>query len=363
MKTIAVLLALLPMYLSAQHATDGPYIIYRNDDSAVVKVLLQQEDLIRPASSVLAVSALPGTSFTVPVANHPEWAFPIQAHASLLPAPVTYPASEKILVLSDIEGEFEAGRQLLIAAGVIDTTYNWTFGKGQVVVAGDLFDRGQDVLPWLWLLYSLETKAAAAGGWVHVLLGNHDIMQLSGDYRYTDARYFKHAWVMGREIRNLFGADTELGRWLRSKNIIEKGGDYLFMHAGLSPEVLQKQLSLQAINEICRPYYGMSRKEMPDSMHMFFDARSPFWYRGYFMKPQAPKTLIDSTLKQYACRTIVVGHTITDTTITMHYKGKVIAVDVNQHEGHHAALLIEGHSRYIIDDKGNKTALINNKQP
>lgn len=359
MKTIAALLALLPLHLLGQETIDGPYVFYRNDDSAVVKLMQQQEDLIRPLSSVIAVSALPDSSFIVPVPNHPEWAFPVQVHPSFLSAPVTYPMPEKLLVLSDIEGEFEAGRKLLLAAGVIDKQYNWTFGKGQVVIAGDLFDRGRDVLPWLWLLYSLEAKAAAAGGWVHVILGNHDIMQLNGDYRYTNARYFKHAWIAGRDIRHLFGADTELGRWLRSKNIIEKGGDYLFMHAGLSPDVLQKQLSLQAINDICRPYYSVPRKEMPDSLHLFFDARSPFWYRGYFTKPQAPEALVDSTLEQYGCRTIVVGHTITDTTIVSYYNGKVIGVDVNQHEGHHAALLIEGNSRYVIDDKGKKTVLSN----
>jgi len=37
---------------------------------------------------------------------------------------------------------------------------------------------------------------------------------------------------------------------LKTKNVIEKVGDYIFVHAGLSPEILEYELSLSEINEI-----------------------------------------------------------------------------------------------------------------
>lgn len=354
---LLTLAALLPVSLAAQEMVDGPYVFYRKDDSALVRTIQQQGDMGRSVTSVYAVADLPHLPISVPVAGHPEWAFTVTVQPTAAPSPASYPLPEQVFVVSDIEGEFAAGRQLLLAGQVIDEQYNWTFGKGHLVIAGDLFDRGTEVLPWLWLLYSLEAKAKAAGGQVQVLLGNHDIMQLNGDYRYTDARYFKHAWLLGRDMRYLFAPDTELGRWLRSKNIIEKTGGNLFMHAGFSPEILSRRLSLDKINEACRPYYAAARKDIPDSMQLFFGAHAPFWYRGYFMPPHATEDEVNATLQQYDCHTIIVGHTITDTTLVTKYNGKVIGIDVNEHEGQHKALLITGNSYYVMDEKGNKLLL------
>ncbi len=60
-----------------------------------------------------------------------------------------------MLAFSGIEGEFENFRGLLIAARVMDTLYNWTFGKTHLAICGDLFDRGRDVTAELWLQYKL----------------------------------------------------------------------------------------------------------------------------------------------------------------------------------------------------------------
>lgn len=335
----------------AQETVDGPYVFHQAD-SVVIKTILQQEDLLKSVAKPYTNAPL---EVTVP--GHPAWTFQVTLKNKLTIPPVSCDKPEKIFILSDIEGEFEAGRQLLIEAQVIDDHYNWTFGKGHLVIAGDLFDRGKEVLPWLWLLYSLEDKANAAGGNVHVVLGNHDIMQLSGDYRYTDAKYFKHAWLMSRDLRTLFADDTELGRWLRSKNVIEKVGDLLVMHAGMSPELLQHKWSLQTINETCRPYYATSRKQIPENLQFLFDMRSPFWYRGYFMEPKASEEQVAATLEQYGCQKIIVGHTIVDNIESL-YDGKVIGVDVDQHEGHHQGLLITKSGYYRIDDKGEKTTLL-----
>lgn len=346
LKTILVV-SLLPLTGYAQQYVDGPYVYYKGD-SAIVKTIFQQEDLKTVETKIYPKDSTPTLH---------AGSFKVQLKREIsIPAAVSA-QPDKVFVLSDIEGEFDAGKQLLLAAGVIDRQYNWTFGKGSLVIAGDLFDRGLAVMPWLWLLYSLEDKAAAAGGAVHVILGNHDVMQLSGDFRYTDASYFKNAWLMGRDLHTVFATDTELGRWLRSKNVIEQIGDLLVMHAGLSPDLLHKQWSLERINEMVRPALGTPRKQLPESVQILFDSRSPFWYRGYFMDPAASIVVVDSTLQLYHCKKIIVGHTITDTTIVTKYNGKVIGVDVDQHEGHHKGLLIEGKKYYVIDNTGRRKPL------
>ena len=116
-----------------------------------------------------------------------------------------------MLILSDIEGNFGAFRKLLQANHVIDDNFNWTFEKNHLVLIGDFVDRGTMVTEVLWLIYSLEEKAKAAGGYVHYILGNHEIMNMSNDLRYVQDRYIRNAALMSRSYMQLFGPDAEIG--------------------------------------------------------------------------------------------------------------------------------------------------------
>lgn len=333
---------------------DGPYIFYSNGHGWINSI--EKGQLIT-------------TTFKEKHKNHQQLvirskgetnSFSLKLH--LIPGnnqSSTYPYANKILVVSDIEGEFTAFLKLMKSCQVIDSLHHWSFGDGQLVICGDLFDRGKDVAAYLWFLYHLEEEAKATKGYVHVILGNHDIMNLSGDYRYVDSSYFQTAQGMGKSYSQLYGPDTELGQWLRSKNIIEKIGNLLFLHGGIAPEITQRQMSVEAINNACRPYYDKPRKSIPDSLQLFFGAKGPFWYRGYFMEPNATEAGVDSTLQLYGVNKIFVGHTIVDNIQSL-YNGKVIAVDVDEHDNNHQALLINQDKYYRIDDKGVKTQLLTN---
>lgn len=355
-RIITALFIILAHQAMAQDSTrstnDGPYVFYTGEHLLIQHIADQQ---------VLTDTLLPdlrsGLSLPVTFSDLPHWDFSVPLQAELHSAPVIYDAPEKLLILSDIEGEFGAFRALLIANKVIDEKYNWTFGKGHLVIAGDLFDRGSTVVEYLWLLYKLEQEAPLKGGFVHVILGNHDIMNLSGDFRYVQPRYTEHAALMKREYHDLYNESTELGRWLRTKNIIEKIGDLLVMHGGISPEVNVRAMPIADINARCRPFYATPHTEVPDSMQLFMGRSGVFWYRGYFAEPLATTEQVDSTLHLYGVKKIVVGHTIVDKKISTRYDGKVIAVDVNQHDGDHQALLIERGKYYRVDEKGEKELL------
>ena len=163
---------------------------------------------------------------------------------------------------------------------------------------------------------------------------------------------------MGLQYQDLLADNTELGRWLRTKNIIEKVGDILFMHAGISPEINRVGLGVQALNDSSRPYYTTPIDSIPDHVYRYFGGNSsPFWYRGYFLEPRAsdyPK--IDSTLQLFSVNKIVAGHTVIND-ITRLYGGKVIGLDVNQHTGNHQALLIEDDQYYRVNNKGERQKL------
>ena len=151
---------------------------------------------------------------------------------------------------------------ILRGEGVIDSSFNWTYGDGHLIISGDLFDRGFHITECMWLLYKLESEAAIAGGKVHLIIGNHEIMNMTDDWRYVEVKYFNNAHLMGKRMSELYGSNTELGRWLRSKNIIEKIGDYAFMHGGISPQVSAFNLTYDQINDYgCLLYTSPSPRD------------------------------------------------------------------------------------------------------
>ena len=173
-----------------KNANDGPYVLYKKGQIEVRSIVL--EDGLRKAKlETYPAGKKAGLPLKVQFSNHPKWDFTVKLQPVLKMEPSETKQPDRIIVLSDIEGEFEAFRKLLLANKVMDEQYDWIFGKGHLVICGDLFDRGKEVPATLWLLYKLEQDAKAKGGYLHTILGNHDIMNLSGDLRYVESKYFE----------------------------------------------------------------------------------------------------------------------------------------------------------------------------
>ncbi|MBB5637440.1 hypothetical protein HDE68_003355 [Pedobacter cryoconitis] len=355
-------IALQPDTTGLKNANDGPYVLYKKGQIEVRNIVL--ENGIRKAGiQTFPASAKAGLPLKVQFSAHPKWDFIVKLQPVLKNEPAEFKQPDRIIALSDIEGEFEAFRNLLLANKVMDEQYNWIFGKGHLVICGDLFDRGKEVTATLWLLYKLEQDAKSKGGYLHTILGNHDIMNLSGDLRYVEPKYFENANLMGLDYKELYSPDTELGNWLRSKNLIEKIGDNLCLHAGVAPVINTLKMSLAEINNRCRPYYDQAKKResFTDTVaRKFFDGTrsSLFWYRGYFVEPKATEAEVDQTLSLYKVKRIIVGHTITATNVGFYYNGKVLGIDVNQHKGKHEGARYENKRWYKINTTGSKELLV-----
>jgi hypothetical protein len=341
---------------SAQQSlvTDGPYIFYTSDSILIESIqndVVQKEvfkNTQKPSSVNVALPGSAGDFFTVPLKQN-------------IHVPATdYKKTDKIFALSDIEGNFDALRKLLLAGGVINEQLNWNYNNGHLVVCGDMMDRGEEVTASLWLLYKLEEEARSKGGFVHFILGNHEIMNLSEDIRYVHPKYIQVSKILGRHYNELYAANTELGRWLRSKNIMEKIGNSLFLHAGVSETINNTGYALKKLNNLARPYYdqdGYDSILIKAGVTTIYDSpTSPFWYRGYFTNPSAPLSQVQNTLSLFNVKRIIVGHTLVDNIKTL-YEGHVIAIDVNHHAGNHQALLIENNNAYRMATDGVKIKL------
>jgi len=92
---------------------------------------------------------------------------------------------ERIVAVGDVHGAYAALVLTLQNAGVIDDDLAWSGGDTHLVSTGDLLDRGAESRRVMNLLMRLEREALEAGGRVHLLLGNHEVMNLIGDLRYV----------------------------------------------------------------------------------------------------------------------------------------------------------------------------------
>jgi hypothetical protein len=226
-------------------------------------------------------------------------------------------------------------------------------------LTGDFFDRGEQVTEVLWLIYSLENKADKAGGHVHFILGNHEIMNLNGDIRYVHKKYIGNALLLNRNYLELFDNSSELGRWLRTKNIIEKVGEVLYIHAGISAEMNKLGLSIPLINNMARPYYSDSTMIYPDPrLDTIMADLGPFWYRGYYTGvTRADMSTIDSSFSLYGVSKISTGHTVVGEKISTWFDGKVINTDLPHAKGISEGLYIEDGKYYRVTMDGKKEPL------
>ncbi len=335
---------------------DGPYI-FRGKDSSQLDYMRSRLRIVQKVKSSELVL------FTV-CSDQYQKDFTVRLMDSITPTAGVYDRPEKILVLSDIEGNLKAFKKLLINSKVINNNFDWCFGKGHLVFNGDMFDRGKQVTECLWLIYSLEQKAKAAGGAVHFILGNHEVMNLCGDTRYMDKKYKRYMDLTSVLGRKYMGTGSELGNWLRTKNIIEKIGSVLFVHGGISRQLNELNLPIDSINKHVRLYLNNHppiRSGSHDSLATLINSDlSPFWFRGYY-KPTKDLDIaqtIEKTRKQFGISKIITGHTITADTINVHFDGKVINVDTHHARGMSEALLIESDRFFRINANGIKREIL-----
>lgn len=213
----------------------------------------------------------------------------------------------------------------------------------------------------------MEQDAVKKGGKVHFILGNHEIMNIQGDNRYSKPKYKKVADVVGLKQYQLYDTTLFLGKWMSSKNVVEKIGPYLFVHGGLSPKLVTDKIQLNEINEIAKNHYPIAyfskKNQNPKEKHILSNKTSPYWYRGYF-KEDLNQDQIDHILEYYKCSQIIVGHTIQDE-VNRKFNGKIIGIDVDHPkdyyqyfpEIHAQGLLIENNKFFRINDKGQKTEI------
>jgi len=241
----------------------------------------------------------------------------------------TYKKIDSISVISDVHGEYNIYIDMLKAMGIIDENLNWKFGKGHLVILGDIFDRGDMVTEAAWHVFGLEKQAAKAGGMVHVLLGNHEVLVLNGDLRYINKKYKKVEAISNTTYCDLYSENSVLGKWLRFKPVVITINDIIFVHAGISIEMVQRNLKFKQINQIFSDsIVGKKMESIYKSQELTFlsEEKGPLWYRGFFTDRTFCESRLDSILDFYEKKYIVVGHTFKKEIESL-YNRKIFGID------------------------------------
>ena len=269
-----------------------------------------------------------------------------------------YSGVDSISAISDIHGEYNGYIDLLRSSGIIDDNLNWSFGTGHLVVIGDIFDRGDNVTEVMWHLFGLEKQALKAGGMVHVLLGNHEILVLSEDLRYMNPKYTKVEEIINASYVDLYSEKSVLGNWLRYRPAMISINDIIFVHGGISKEVVLHNLKIEQINWFFSQM--LLREKMnpeTDNLMFLYESGGPVWYRGYFADTPFHETQLDSILNFYGKKHIVVGHTPFHDIKSL-YNNKILGIDAGLGYDLPGALLIyKNGTFYKSSIEGNRSEL------
>jgi hypothetical protein len=340
---------------SVEQLNDGPHVYWESKTDAIVFYLCGGELAMQRyrTSSNLTFKGMCGDSLVTH--DFPARRPTIQ--------PFEFSDAPKIFAVSDIHGDYEDLVRLLQAAGVIDEHLGWSWGTGHMVVVGDVFDRGDQVTECLWLIHRLEREAKTAGGRLHYVLGNHEMMVLRGDERYVNAKYTGGiVRYTNIDHRDLYGPEMELGRWLRTKNLAVRINGILFVHGGLGPAVVERGMDLKSMNRIGRKLIDLRSSQLFFTEGPYFvnGDEGPLWYRGYHYGREGryqritPEEL-DAVLAFYGAEVVVVGHSERDSVEEL-YDGRVYGVDVPVTElGGFEGLLWENGSFSVVKDDGTVT--------
>jgi hypothetical protein len=283
---------------------------------------------------------------------------------------------ERIVAVADVHGAYDRYLEILRTAAIIDDHGRWIAGRTHFVQLGDVVDRGDDSRQALDLLRRLEREAHAAGGYSHMVLGNHEAARMLGDMRSaTPGEYAafvtpesasvreKYMKMLNPppgeevaqqtplgfvELRQAFGREGQYGRWLRQMPAVIKINGFAFLHGGISPAVAP--LGCAAINAQVRRELTTDLEKTRAAPLSSLVARvdGPLWYRGLAQEPETFAPQVTEALSKFGARAFVVGHTVSTTgRIATRFDGRVIQLDTGMQpayvkDGRASALEIRG---------------------
>ncbi|KIO20464.1 hypothetical protein M407DRAFT_81550 [Tulasnella calospora MUT 4182] len=291
---------------------------------------------------------------------------------SPLPGKEGEPAFQRTIVaVGDLHGDYPNMMTVLKMAKVVSENGTWTGNVDYLVQTGDIVDRGDDTLKMYRYLENLRVQAQKAGGDIRSHFGNHEVMNLIGDWRYVPQKEI--LTFGGVEARQQMLSRGWLGQTWRANYTIttrlplhpslgpintdydpEKAGRLQdishaavsFLHGGLSPTYEDLTPYPSRINSLGASLVKKLQERRPlpaphppnqypglppattQAEHELYGGNGPLWYRGWAMDKDAVVCKkVDAVVEKLGVRRLVMGHTPNFTGIVSRCGGKILLID------------------------------------
>lgn len=302
------------------------------------------------------------------------------ALALAVPAAAWAAPVHRIVAVGDLHGDFSAWRDIARAARLVDGAGRWIGGETVLVQTGDVVDRGPDSLKIIQDLMRLQSEAARAHGQVIALVGNHEAMNVTGDFRYVSAGDYaafadsqserrrenvyesnkklietayrqrdpqmsgdaiKQAWLKATplgsiEHRVAWAPKGAIGRWIVNNPAVAMLDGTIFVHGGISPAYAHRP-----VEDINRQVKTALLAGTTDPQAIINAEAGPLWYRGLATPeasaadggsaaapaPPPVEEQLQALLTAFGAKRIVIGHTPILSGIALLYDGRLIRID------------------------------------
>ncbi len=242
--------------------------------------------------------------------------------------PGTLPAVPRIVCIGDVHGDLGRVVELLRILRIIDENTQWIAEPKNTVVVqlGDQIDSASRGTTEDWetmvdtevimFMDKLDHIARKSGGRVLSIIGNHELMNVMGDYTYVSQKSMEMSGgVFKRQYT--FRNGGQMSQMLSKRNISIKIGSITFCHGGILPQQLDivgDKLSI--VNYIVRKYLRaetLTPYEIAVFNQNIMGPDSILWTRRYFELLESGQhdeleQIIKSVCERLETRCIVVGH-------------------------------------------------------
>lgn len=230
-----------------------------------------------------------------------------------------YPLPDRLIVIGDLHGDIKRLKDILVNASIINNRLEWIADPPRTIVVqvGDQVDslnRNPDADNWeklndiclLHFTYSLDLIARAKGGMFISMIGNHELMNIMGNFSYVSQKS-----MVDNRI-DLFKPKGNLSTLLAHRPLVLKIGNLFFCHAGITKdhlEILNKhQKPVSYLNDVWKRY--MLHNEVEESDKEIFEniivqpEKGILWTRELGTEEE-----ISYVLNNLECQYIFIGHT------------------------------------------------------
>lgn len=275
--------------------------------------------------------------------------------------PPTYVrATGRIVAVGDLHGDLDKAVEALKLAQVITVSDEgevaWVGGDTVVVQLGDVLDRGDVEIGIVNLLRYLDGEARKHGGSVYMLNGNHESLNVCGDFRYVTPGAFAESalyaglsesdlkdWQLVAKVRySLFKPGGDLAREFARNPTVLVVNDTVFAHGGLLPTHVE--YGIERLNAEVAAW--MRGDEQPDGTRAsppflaMGDAQSVMWNRTLSKERFATPyeryhacRAVQQALAKVGGKRLVVGHTPQLGGVNCECENQVWRVDVGMSYG------------------------------